>query len=561
MTLAAAGGKGTSMRLHSCAVRRLALVLASPCFVASGCADVDSRPEGESPSGAAKAETSWEEFRRAHSAVIDGRELLLVEDDMLVSEDKLRAIYDAEQRASDSGDDERALVVNRVDGADDLRQNSRRVTYCFSDGWGTKHGSYTAPALAGVQSSIEGAMRAWEAAGNLRFVHRADLDGSDCNTDGDRPDDLEFVVTHYSDANVAIGPFPSNAWKDQKLLVPTSGISVRLAVHEVGHALGFRHEHTHSKSGLSGGKYCDEATNKRDLTTYDANSAMAYADCKTSQNIVGSMPTDSDLRGARKVYGAGYQAFRDQRGTGLHETGDNWHFEMADNGDLFAIAKSGTGSGMTEVHVLSADSGYQEFSLHAETGLGMVGDNVDFALSSDRDLYVIVKNSTGTATTEVHALSAASNYGDFFIHTGTALHETDGQWEFELADNSDLYAINRQGASGTTEVHVLSADSDYQEFSLHTATALHPTDANWEFLLAGDGDLFAVAKTGTGTGTTELHVLAASSNYGEFNLHTGTALHETNEAWSFVLAPDLDVVAIAERGTGTSSTELHVLWH
>ncbi len=38
-------------------------------------------------------------------------------------------------------------------------------------------------------------------------------------------------------------------------------------------------------------------------------------------------------------------------------------------GDLFAIKKSATGSNKTEVHVLSAASGYKAFSLQTATGL------------------------------------------------------------------------------------------------------------------------------------------------------------------------------------------------
>ena len=257
-----------------------------------------------------------------------------------------------------------------------------------------------------------------------------------------------------------------------------------------------------------------------------------------------------------------YSQFSLQTGTALHETGDTFEFALATNGDLFAISKSGTGSGTTEVHVLSAESGYQEFSLHTATALGETGANYEFALTPDRDLVAIAKSGTGTGTTEVHILSAASNYSEFVLQTGTALHETGDSFELELAANGDLFAISKSGTgTGSTEVHVLSAASQYQEFSLHTGTALHETGGSFKFLLAANGDLFALSKSGTGTGSTEVHVLSAGSQYQEFSLHTGTALHETGGSFDFVLSPDRDLYALSKSGTGTSSTEVHVLAH
>jgi hypothetical protein len=278
--------------------------------------------------------------------------------------------------------------------------------------------------------------------------------------------------------------------------------------------------------------------------------------------VAGVGSTACECVGDPKVEVFNYRVFNGHFNSALHETGASFEFALAENGDLFAISKSGTGSGSTEVHVLSAESGYEQFSLHAATALAETGANVEFALAPNRDLYAIIKNGTGSGSTEVHVLSAASNYGEFALHTGTALHETGDNFEFELAGNGDLYAIAKNGTgSGTTEVHVLSAASGYQEFSMHTATALHETGSTFKFLLAGNGDLLALSKSGTGSGSTEVHALSAGSNYGSFALQTGTALHETGDTFDFVLAANRDIVALSKSGTGTGSTELHVLAH
>ena len=78
-------------------------------------------------------------------------------------------------------------------------------------------------------------------------------------------------------------------------------------------------------------------------------------------------------------------------------------------------------------------------------------------------------------------------------------------------------------------------NSAFAQFSLHTGSALEETDrSTFSFATAdwnGDGrqDLVVIKKKGTGTGTTEVHVLSGASQFQTFLLHTGTALHETDD--------------------------------
>ncbi len=112
-----------------------------------------------------------------------------------------------------------------------------------------------------------------------------------------------------------------------------------------------------------------------------------------------------------------------------------------------------------------------EFNRRITTGLLETDATFTFLLASDNDLFVIKENKTGTNSTEVHVLSAASNYQQFILHTGTALQETDATFDFLLASNRDLFVIQKRNTgTNSTEVHVLSAASNYQQFSLHTGT-------------------------------------------------------------------------------------------
>jgi hypothetical protein len=160
----------------------------------------------------------------------------------------------------------------------------------------------------------------------------------------------------------------------------------------------------------------------------------------------------------------------------------------------------------------------------------------------------------------LHVLSAASNYQQFILQTGTALHPTDANWAFAVAQNRDLFAISKQGGgTSSTEVHVLAADTSYQQFNLHTGTRLHPTDDNWAFALADNRDVFGVKKLGGGTNTTEIHVLSADSTYQDFALQTGTVLHPIASNFAFGLTAGRDLFAVKKNGTGTNSTEVHIV--
>ena len=87
---------------------------------------------------------------------------------------------------------------------------------------------------------------------------------------------------------------------------PQENVTVRgLLRHELGHMLGFRHEHPWAEDMGS----CDEAPDEADydltgrrLTAYDRTSVMHYAQC---DGVAGSdyVISRDDGIGARKVYG------------------------------------------------------------------------------------------------------------------------------------------------------------------------------------------------------------------------------------------------------------------
>jgi hypothetical protein len=223
---------------------------------------------------------------------------------------------------------------------------------------------------------------------------------------------------------------------------------------------------------------------------------------------------------------------------------------------------------------------YQNFLLHTGTALGQTGANWDFKLvdwnrDGTLDLFGIQKNTTGTNTTEVHVLDGGTNFQTFLLHTGTALGQTGGTFDFDVVDWNqdgvlDVVAIQKeQTGSGRTELHILNGASNFQNFLLRRATALGPSGGNHVFKMADwdrDGvlDLVAIQQNQTGSRTTEVHILSGATTYRTFLLNTGTALGQTGENYAFDVADwngdgVLDLVAIQQNQTGSNTTELQIL--
>ena len=220
--------------------------------------------------------------------------------------------------------------------------------------------------------------------------------------------------------------------------------------------------------------------------------------------------------------------------------------------DLYGVHLRNTGSGKVEVHVLSASSGYQTFILHTATAMGAVPPGqYEFTLAGlagdhRADLYVIALNGTGSGTVEVHAMSEDSNYTSWVVHSTSALPAplSTANWRFLIGDRAgsgDLIGIAHVATgSGHTEVHALTRASGYRNYSIHTATPLaYTADNQFAFALGdhdNDGipDIYGIAMNSTGTGQTEVHVLSGASSYNVWIEHTPTGLGPTSStSWEF----------------------------
>ena len=236
---------------------------------------------------------SFQEFRDATFRDAGGQ-YVVNGDETIVDTAALRDYYDAMVGSRDT--DSTSLVVNTNNGADDVwdASTARNLTYCVSDDFGADK--------ADVVAAMDDGVGQWEAAsGGVDFIHVTEAD-ADCTVwNGSVMFSVEPTnTTQY----IARAFFPSSPDDQRNVLVNASSLMSsgswtpgNIMAHELGHTLGFRHEHTRPEAGT-----CFEDDNWRPLTPYDSASIMHYPQCNGSSSDL-SM-TDTDRQGVASIYGS-----------------------------------------------------------------------------------------------------------------------------------------------------------------------------------------------------------------------------------------------------------------
>jgi len=191
---------------------------------------------------------------------------------------------------------EGALAVLRTGGQDAKWNDTKKLnlTYCVSTTFGSRHST--------VVQAMADATSAWQAAANVKYIYVPAQDGS-CTAQNTN---VVFDVrpTNSGGNYIARSFFPGDPRSSTNVLIDNSAFSMSgqptltgVLRHELGHTLGFRHEHTRPEAGT-----CFEDNNWRPLTPYDSKSIMHYPQCNGGSSDLEFSAQDGN--GVRALYGS-----------------------------------------------------------------------------------------------------------------------------------------------------------------------------------------------------------------------------------------------------------------
>ena len=236
---------------------------------------------------------TYQEFKASTFRDVDNQ-YIVNGDEPAANDGALRQFYKRMMGPKKTSED--GLIVNRVNGQDDKWSASQalNLTYCVSDKFGTSK--------ANVVNAMNQGVALWEGAtSKVNFTYVPAQDAS-CTT---RNNSVLFSVEPTNTTQyIARAFFPSTADRSRNILV--NAVSMQnsgnwepgdILGHELGHTLGFRHEHTRPEAGT-----CFEDNNWRPLTPYDSVSIMHYPQCNGGSSDLEF--SSLDRQGVQALYGA-----------------------------------------------------------------------------------------------------------------------------------------------------------------------------------------------------------------------------------------------------------------
>jgi hypothetical protein len=188
------------------------------------------------------------------------------------------------------------LIINVLDNNAFDRWDAKgaiNLTYCVSDDFKDKKEA--------VIEAMEVAAQDWMISANVHYLY---LPQHDQNCDQYN----ENVIFDVRPVNVggylARAFFPNFPRISRNVLVDLSSFNYSqktlngILRHELGHTLGFRHEHIHPDNKVD----CSEDNQFEPLTEYDRSSVMHYPQCGGLNKIDELMLTNLDRSGAQRIY-------------------------------------------------------------------------------------------------------------------------------------------------------------------------------------------------------------------------------------------------------------------
>jgi hypothetical protein len=224
---------------------------------------------------------------------IDNTTMYIVEGDLLLDLDELKVQF----KRVNKSDQSRKLVIITNNGEPMRIENPKNIRYSIIKQ------SFSEEEYTTICKYFEDAASDWKRVCNVNFVHVTELDSR--LRPIDNPAELTFVVRKIGSSGglLASAFFPYDSKDERKVLI-TSGFfrtsfdKTGVLRHEIGHILGFRHEHIRSGAPAECPNESTDFT--QDLTLYDPQSVMHYF-CGGAGTIDLKI-TRTDSIGASKIY-------------------------------------------------------------------------------------------------------------------------------------------------------------------------------------------------------------------------------------------------------------------
>jgi len=134
----------------------------------------------------------------------------------------------------------------------------------------------------------------------------------------------------------------------------------------------------------------------------------------------------------------------------LPETAKQWRFAFNKSDDLIRFMLGDTNSDKMEMDVLSRTSDYASIGKHIVTCIQIQDADLWECMidCSNNDALCVYRGAfEATSKTELHKLSAASRYQEYNLHASTGLKSTDatgGKWSFALTKGFDKEYVSQQ---------------------------------------------------------------------------------------------------------------------
>lgn len=250
--------------------------------------------------------TSFSEFKKCTYQEPETGIWIVDGDVPITSEKMLKKFYNAAVKAPDPntlegptrlGKKKGELILNRFNDTDDVWPPSRQcnIRYCVSrNSSGVRYNQIVA-AMAEASS-------AWSANAGVNMVHVIKEDSNCTNSNSKVDFDIQVVT---GKPYLARAFFPAQSRNTRNIFINNSSFSAEppltlagILRHELGHTLGFRHEHTRPEAGV-----CFEDNSWKRLTPYDSESVMHYPQCNGTAGWELKL-TILDINGSIAAYGS-----------------------------------------------------------------------------------------------------------------------------------------------------------------------------------------------------------------------------------------------------------------